>query len=112
MNPAAEEVVIPYFITKIDVSAFNAHGNLKKVVIQDRSKLRLIENGGFGFCSKLREINLPKNLKKIGKLAFADTGLESIELPDSLIDIEGSAFDGCNSLSSITIPDSVTSIGS
>ena len=109
MNPAAEEVVIPYFITKIDVSAFNAHDNLKKVVIQDGSKLRSIENSGFWHCSKLKEINLPKNLKKIGKLAFADTGLESIELPDSITDIESGCFSAAK-LKSVKLPSNLKTL--
>ena len=38
--------------------------------------------------------------------------LESISLPDSVTNIGDSAFNGCKSLESITIPDSVTRIGS
>ena len=36
--------------------------------------------------------------------------LTSVTIPDSVTTIEGSAFSGCSSLTSITIPDSVTSI--
>ena len=38
------------------------------------------------------------------------SGLTSITIPDSVTSIGGSAFDGCTGLTSITIPDSVTSI--
>ena len=37
--------------------------------------------------------------------------LTSVILPDSVTSIGESAFAGCNSLTTITIPDSVTSIG-
>lgn len=44
--------------------------------------------------------------------AFAGfSSLTSISIPDSITSIGSSAFSGCNSLTSITIPDSVTSIG-
>ena len=39
------------------------------------------------------------------------SGLKSITIPDSVTSIGGSAFSGCSDLTSITIPDSVTSIG-
>ena len=39
------------------------------------------------------------------------SGLTSITIPDSVMSIGSSAFDGCSDLTSITIPDSVMSIG-
>ena len=39
------------------------------------------------------------------------SGLTSITIPDSVTSIGYSAFEGCTGLTSITIPDSVTSIG-
>ena len=39
-------------------------------------------------------------------------GLTSVTIPDSVTGIGSSAFSGCSSLTSITIPDSVTGIGS
>ena len=38
-------------------------------------------------------------------------GLTSITIPDSVTSIGASAFEGCTGLTSVTIPDSVTSIG-
>jgi hypothetical protein len=53
-----------------------------------------------------------KPVNEIGDLAFAycDT-LTSITIPDSVTSIGNSAFGSCTSLASITIPNSVTSIG-
>ena len=43
--------------------------------------------------------------------AFSSPSLQSITIPDSVTSIGVSAFSFCSSLQSVTIPDSVTSIG-
>ena len=53
-----------------------------------------------------------KPVMYIGIYAFRGcSGLTSVTIPDSVTSIEGYAFDGCSGLTSVTIPDSVTSIG-
>lgn len=47
----------------------------------------------------------------IGSRAFADTALSSVTIPDSVTSIGSAAFENCTNLTSIIIPDSVASIG-
>ena len=50
-------------------------------------------------------------MTSIGYYAFYySSGLTSIEIPNSVTSIEEGAFEGCSSLTSITIPNRVTSI--
>lgn len=56
------------------------------------------------------EINGVK-VTSIGAQAYKCSSLTSINIPDSVTNIECDAFDFCSSLKSITIPDSVTNIG-
>ena len=51
-----------------------------------------------------------ETVKVIGKLAFARTGLSNIVLPDGLLTISYGAFYHCDSLTNITIPDTVTNV--
>ena len=62
-------------------------------------------------------IDIPETVKgqevaSIYSAAFRnDTELESVTIPDSVVDIGISAFQGCTALTSVTIPNSVTNIG-
>lgn len=50
-------------------------------------------------------------LKSIGDRAFSYTGLTTITLPDSVETIGDNAFSNCDKLTSVNIPDNVTTIG-
>ena len=52
-----------------------------------------------------------KPVTTIGDSAFLGRSLTSITIPDSVTSIGSYAFRGCSSLTSVTIPNSVTSIG-
>lgn len=61
-----------------------------------------------GGCSGMKEVVLPRNLKRIIKSAFIDcSALETIDFPESLEAIGKTAFAGCSSLQSIDLPASV-----
>jgi len=47
----------------------------------------------------------------VGSRAFYGSGLTSVTIPDSVTSIGNEAFSNCANLTSVTIPDSVTSIG-
>lgn len=80
------------------------------------STLVTIGNGSFKNTS-IKDLTIPKSVQVIYGFAFQNTGLNSLTLEGALDDtsilsnIEGYAFDG-NNLSTITIPKSVTQIGS
>lgn len=59
----------------------------------------------------ISEIEIGYSVTSIGDSAFAGTRLTSITIPDSVTSIRAYAFSGCSSLVSVMIPDSVTSIG-
>ena len=79
-----------------------------------------LKNGKVVFASYLgdnNEVTVPaeidgKTVEFIGARAFSGcSNLTSITLPDGVTSIGSNAFSGCSSLTSITLPDSVTSIG-
>jgi len=75
------------------------------------SSVLSIENSSFSHCSYLSEIVLPDNLEYIGDNAFENCSFKEIVLPGNLKQIGNGAFYSCFSLVTITIPESVTAMG-
>ena len=120
-------VTIPDSVTNIGAKAFFGCSNLASVTMGNSltgfpcegcsNVVHLVTGNGVTSPSGLP---ISKNLKSIvigngvTNLAgwFSDcTGLESVTIPNSVTSIGYKAFYGCSNLTSVTIPDSVTDIG-
>ena len=60
--------------------------------------------------STYKEVVLPSGLKRIGKFAFHNNGIEKVEFPEGLEEIAQAAFN-TNNLTSVILPDSVVTLG-
>lgn len=79
-----------------------------KVIFPDH--IEYIDMLAFSGCG-IKDLVLPKKLKKIGKHAFFSNFIEHLDLPEGLVEIKDGAFLR-NNLEKITIPNSVERIGS
>ncbi len=127
-------VTIPDSVTSIDGYAFYYCENLTSVTIGN--SVTIIGYAAFGECTGLTSVTIPDSVTSIGSYAFADTtwannqpdgvvyagrvayGYKgtmpdntSIIIRDGTKGIAGQAFWNRTGLTSVTIPDSVTSIG-
>lgn len=134
-------IEIPDLVTSIGRYAFIYCSSLTSISIPD--SMAMIGERAFEFCSGLTFIRIPDSVTSIGISAFSgcselktagpigggyniefgwkdtipscafsySSELTSITLPDSVTSIGDSAFLSCSGLTSIIIPDSVTSIG-
>ena len=134
-------ITIPDSVTSIGSSAFLGCTSLTSITIPD--SVTSIGSSAFEGCASLTSITIPDSVTNIGQGVFSNcknlntagsfgscsniefgwtetipnsafngcTSLTSITIPNSVTSIGSSAFNSCTSLTSITIPDSVTSIG-
>jgi len=61
---------------------------------------------------KLASVSLPSTLTSIGSSAFAGSALTSMTIPDRVTTVAGQAFSGCTALISVSIGDGLSRLGS
>ena len=75
-------------------------------------KVQEIRSGAFRDCSKLKSVEIPNSVKKIGYKAFSScTSLTSVGMSNSITKIAERTFEKCRSMRSVKIPNSVIEIG-
>ena len=108
IRSAIEKIVVEWGITTLDEKVFKNTKNLKEVVLPDS----LVSIGPRAFQSSgLTSVELPDSVTELDTGAFEYCeNLTSVKLSPNLKYIGQMAFSQCTSLTSIEIPDSITSI--
>lgn len=79
-----------------DDSADDSQGDVKRSFVLPKGLIQ-IEDEAFMGTLAMTEVIVPDGVEVIGSRAFANTGLLSIRLPESIVDIAADAFDGLQS---------------
>lgn len=118
-------ITIPSSVTHIRESAFEACPNLTTMIVEQgnpvydsRDNCNAIietrtntETTTYTLISGCKNSVIPFGVTSIGELAFCNCTLASITIPNSVETIGSGSFEDCTALTSIEIPNSVTTIG-
>lgn len=95
---------------------FNHCTALDRVILP--STLKEIGLSAFEGCTSLKYIDIPSSVRNIDGLAFAETGITELVLPEGLLTLQDQALGQMNgaynsdyTLKSVTLPASLTSLG-
>ena len=101
-------VTIPNSVTSIGSYAFSGCSRLTHVAFNARN----CNNGTFSGCTNISTFTLGDSVQRIPAYLCYGLAITSITIPNSVTSIGLCAFEGCSGLTgSLTIPNSVTSIG-
>ena len=108
LGGALTKLSVPAGVTRIGDNVFYLQ-RLDSVTIPD--SVTSIGEGAFAY-SYVDEVTIQGySLRTIGKLAFSSSDFTSFSVPPGVTTIGEKAFSGCRHLSTVEIPESVTSIG-
>lgn len=87
---------------------FSEPGTIETVVIQDG----VTRIGAYAFdgLSSAVNISLPESVSEIGAAAFRGCGISSITIPEGVTVLEGGILQQCESLKTVTLPSTLTSV--
>ena len=98
------EIDLPDSLTDIGITTFANCTSLTRSDLSNCTKLDKIPDDDFVGCTNLEEVILPNTIKVIGLRAFKDCSkLTTINIPDSLIYIDTSAFENDTALTNIDL---------
>ena len=106
---AIKKIIIEEGVTSVGACAFSGCGPLLEVQLPAKG-LTSIGDTAFSFCSDLKEIELPNGLVSIGSTAFQYSGFERITIPDTVTQMGSNVFFLCEKLQSADLPEGITSI--
>lgn len=86
-----------------------ADSEIEEIIIP--SKIRIIHNGTFSGCRKLKKVSIPNGIKRIGLHAFDGCReLTNIDLPNGVETIANWSFCDCKKIEKMRFPDTLVSI--
>lgn len=96
-----KDINIPSALKELPEGTFHDCCALEDVVIPASSTAIGINT--FHNCQSLKNVTIPAGVTKIGASAFEWSGLTSVDIPETVTQIDEKAFSGCSALADVTV---------
>ena len=124
-------IIIPQSLKSIPESAFLGNRNLKTIIMHNDinsigkrafmrcteieefvfpPKVKIVEEEVLSECEKLRKVVMHNGIIEIRNRAFAETPIEIIDIPDSVVILGDYIFGGCRNMKNIKTPVNASNI--
>ncbi len=94
--------------TKGNTPWYSRRNSIKKVIVD--GSVSTISTGAFANLTALTSVELGDGIRTIKDMAFANTGITGISIPDSVTEMGWGAFQMCGSIESIDLPAGISEI--
>lgn len=102
------QIELPPSVKRIHIEAFANCWSLERIGL---NKMESIEASAFACCKKLQEITIPSTVKYLSiKTFYYCASLKKVNIEEGVIDIGSRCFNGCISLTQVTLPSSLINI--
>lgn len=115
-------VNIPKSVKNIETYSLSGVGSLRAIVVDEANEYYTSVDGVlfnkdcteiiyYPYCKSGESYTIPSGVERVAEGAFANSALASITIPNSVTSIGKFAFNYCRNLKKIEIPESVKSLG-
>lgn len=104
-----KEIKLPDGVESFEEGVFRYCHNLEKAILPQT--MPYISGSFFEGCWNLSRIDIPNTVKRIDGLAFDNTALKEVVIPEGCEQISTLAFNNCEELEKVIIPKSMMYIG-
>ncbi len=101
------DLVIPSTISVIKSSVFNGHTGITSIAFENDKVLGELKLGQsvFAGMTSLKSVRLPDGLYSIPQNAFRGSALQSVYVPNTVVELHKGAFAECTKLTTVTLQD-------
>lgn len=103
-------ILIPNSVTYMGTGVLGFCRNIRQVTLSN--SINELGEATFQYCEKLKNVYIPETVTSIGKSAFAESGVEIVDIPNGVTVISSATFMRCMDLKEIRFPINLLSVGS